>query len=85
MMVQIVTAKDDRIGKLLKCERCGATTREVAPSHGSERSVPISENEDGTAHASTCSERVRVAQVVHRPKRTDIGRGLDALLPAVKR
>jgi hypothetical protein len=77
----IVALKGGRVGLRAKCPHCGAPTVTVPPAHSGERSRPIHENADGQPHALTCSARVTIAQVTRRAK----GKGLDALLPAVKK
>ncbi len=78
-----IVLKDGRIGWPANCPYCGAPTIAVPPS-GS-RSRALHEDANGQAHASTCAARVHIAQVVRRPLTTTKGKGLDALLPAVKK
>lgn len=47
------------------CQRCGKPVWHVR----GERTHPLYENEDGTAHALTCGARVRSAVLIVKPKK----------------
>lgn len=70
MMVGVTTASCDMVGTQGKCASCGAAVLLVAPEVRP-TAEPIATNVDGSAHASTCAKRVKVAQLVTTKRKSE--------------